>query len=407
MKSRDPVRIGLPLRIGLALAVAAGMAGSLAAQSLPSPYRLVDEWPRLPAHMNGGRWGETIGVDRDADGNIWVFHRCFNNRPPGAATCVGRDDDPPVVKFSPDGRLLDSWGEGVFAAPHGFHIDPEGNIWATDYNGSDTVLGMPAGGRGHQVFKFSPTGELLMTLGRAGVAGNGPDTFDRPTDVAVNAGGDIFVTDGHGPNNRVVKFDRNGRFLLTWGRPGDGPGEFDQPHTITLDSRGGCSSAIARTAACRSSSPTGRSSPSGSSSGGRAGCSSTRTTCSTSPTRPRTRGTTPASGAGSTSGAPSTAPCTPTSPTPMLTGRTSCASRGVGDHGGPRGQHLRRRRRPAAHPEVRQAVGSADRHIPQTVTGAAPSPAGASRRKIFSSQVLVPEGSKTSRCPDSAPQRSM
>ena len=64
------------------------------------------------------------------------------------------------------------------------------------------MLGLPAGGRGHQVFKFSPTGEILMTLGRAGVAGNGPDTFDRPTDVAVNADGDIFVTDGHGPNNR-------------------------------------------------------------------------------------------------------------------------------------------------------------------------------------------------------------
>ena len=228
----------LLLRIGLALAVLAGTAGNVGAQALPNPYRLVDEWPHLPAHMNGGRWGETIGVDRDADGNIWVFHRCFNNQPPGAATCVGRDDDPPVVKFSPDGQLLDSWGEGVFAAPHGFHIDPEGNIWATDYNGSDTVLGLPAGGRGHQVFKFSAAGELLMTLGRAGVAGNGPDTFDRPTDVAVNAGGDIFVTDGHGPNNRVVKFDRHGRFLLTWGRPGDGPGEFDQPHTITLDSRG-------------------------------------------------------------------------------------------------------------------------------------------------------------------------
>ena len=184
--------------------------------------------------MNGGRWGETIGVDRDADGNVWVFHRCFNNQPPGAATCVGRDDDPPVVKFSPDGELLDSWGDGVFAAPHGFHIDPEGNFWATDYNGSETVLGMDAGGRGHQVFKFSPDGEILMTLGRAGLAGNGPDTFDRPTDVAVNADGDIFVTDGHGPNNRVVKFDRNGRFLMTWG----GPGEFDQPHTLTLDSRG-------------------------------------------------------------------------------------------------------------------------------------------------------------------------
>ena len=239
VKSLDSVGIGIVLRIGLALAVLAVTPSGPVAQSLlPTPYRLVDEWPHLPSHMNGGRWGETIGVDRDADGNVWVFHRCFNNRPPGAATCVGRDDDPPIVKFSSDGELLDSWGEGVFAAPHGFHIDPEGNVWATDYNGSETVLGMPAGGRGHQVFKFSPAGELLLTLGRAGVAGNGPDTFDRPSDVAVNAAGDIFVTDGHGPNNRVVKFDRNGRFRLTWGGPGDGPGEFDQPHTITLDSRG-------------------------------------------------------------------------------------------------------------------------------------------------------------------------
>ena len=136
-----------PVRITLVVAALLGLTAGVAAQTLPNPYRLVDEWPNLPSHMNGGRWGETIGVDRDADGNIWVFHRCFNNQPPGAATCVGRDDDPPIVKFSPDGRLLDSWGEGVFAAPHGFHIDPEGNIWATDYNGSDTVLGVPAGGR--------------------------------------------------------------------------------------------------------------------------------------------------------------------------------------------------------------------------------------------------------------------
>ena len=170
-----PTRIKLVLAILAILAALAGMTTGVAAQSLPNPYT--------------------------------------NNQPAGAATCVGRNDDPPVVKFSPDGQLLDSWGEGVFAAPHGFHIDPEGNLWGTDYNGSETVLGMPAGGRGHQVFKFSPTGEILMTLGKAGVAGNGPDTFDRPSDVAVNASGDIFVTDGHGPNNRVVKFDRNGQFL--------------------------------------------------------------------------------------------------------------------------------------------------------------------------------------------------
>ena len=73
-----------------------------------------------------------------------------------------------------------------------------------------------------------------MTLGRAGVAGNGPDTFDRPTGVAVAANGDIFVTDGHGQNNRVVKFSPDGRFIKTWGRTGAGPGDFDQPHDISI-----------------------------------------------------------------------------------------------------------------------------------------------------------------------------
>jgi sugar lactone lactonase YvrE len=188
--------------------------------------------------MNAGAFGETIGVDRDPDGNIWVLHRCFGTVPAGAATCVGRDDDPPILKFAPGGELLDSWGEGDFAHPHGFHIDPDGNIWATDANGSETVLGLSAGGRGQQVFKYSPTGERLLTLGQAGVAGHGPDTFDRPTDVAVAANGDIFVTDGHGTNNRVVKFDRDGSFITTWGQTGAGPGEFNQPHTIALDSAG-------------------------------------------------------------------------------------------------------------------------------------------------------------------------
>ena len=222
-----------PIAFGFFMVIA-----GVAAQPPATPYRLVEEWPQLPMRMNGGEWGETIGVDRDPEGNIWVFHRCFNTLPAGAATCVGRDDDPPILKFSPSGELLDSWGEGRFAAPHGFHIDPEGHIWATDYNASDTVLGLPAGGRGHQVFKFSATGELLLTLGQAGVAGNGPDTFDRPSDVAVAANGDIFVTDGHGPNNRVVKFAKDGTFITTWGRPGDGPGELNQPHAITLDTTG-------------------------------------------------------------------------------------------------------------------------------------------------------------------------
>ena len=222
----------------LAVASLVLIVSNASAQLTDTPYRLVNGWPTLPPAMNGGRWGETIGVDRAPDGNLWVFHRCFNDQPAGAATCVGRDDVPPILKFTPMGELLDSWGEGRFAAPHGFHIDPEGNIWATDANGSETVLGLSSNGRGHQVFKFSPTGTLLMTLGTAGVAGNGPYTFNRPTDVAVAPDGEIYVTDGHGPNNRVVKFSKSGQFVTEWGQSGAGPGEFNQPHTITLDSRG-------------------------------------------------------------------------------------------------------------------------------------------------------------------------
>jgi sugar lactone lactonase YvrE len=228
-------RIG---RTGLLLVALGVVSLGVAAQPLATPYRRVEPWPQLPMSMNAGAFGETIGVDRDPDGNIWVLHRCFGTVPAGAATCVGRDDDPPILKFAPGGELLDSWGEGDFAHPHGFHIDPDGNIWATDANGSETVLGVSAGGRGQQVFKYSPAGERLLTLGQAGVAGHGPDTFDRPTDVAVAANGDIFVTDGHGTNNRVVKFDRDGSFITTWGQTGAGPGEFNQPHTIALDSAG-------------------------------------------------------------------------------------------------------------------------------------------------------------------------
>ena len=88
--------------------------------------------------------------------------------------------------------------------------------------------------KGHQVFKFSPTGKVLMTLGKKGVAGNGPDSFDQPSGIAVAPNGDIFVTDGHGKNDRVVKFSKDGLFLKTWGRHGTGPGEFDQPHDISI-----------------------------------------------------------------------------------------------------------------------------------------------------------------------------
>jgi sugar lactone lactonase YvrE len=95
-------------------------------------------------------------------------------------------------------------------------------------------------GKGNQVFKFSPDGKLLMTLGKAGVAGGGNDVFSGPADVVVAQNGDIFVADGHmeGPVNRIVKFSKDGRFITAWGTRGSAPGEFNLPHSIAMDSRG-------------------------------------------------------------------------------------------------------------------------------------------------------------------------
>jgi 6-bladed beta-propeller len=211
---------------------------------LPNPYRLVEGWPTLPKSMNGGRWGEVIRVHVAGDGNIWVFHRCFNTVPPGHATCIERGDaNPPILEFDPSGKLLMSFGVGLFAYPHGFTIDADGNLWTSDVNDHATVLGMSAKNadgiiRGQEVLKLSRSGKVLMMLGKEGVAGNGPDTFDRPTGVAIAPNGDIFVTDGHLPNTygnaRVVKFAKDGRFIKAWGRKGSGPGEFDEPHDIFI-----------------------------------------------------------------------------------------------------------------------------------------------------------------------------
>jgi 6-bladed beta-propeller/NHL repeat len=211
---------------------------------LPNPYRLVEGWPTLPPSMNVGRWGEVIRVHVHRDGNVWVFHRCFNTVPAGSATCIGRgNSNPPILQFDPSGKLLKSFGAGMFAYPHGFTVDADGNLWVSDVNNEATVLGMPAKNSagvimGHEVMKLSPAGKVLMVLGKQGVAGNGPDTFDRPTGVAIAPNGDIFVTDGHYPNQhmsaRVVKFAKDGRFIKTWGRQGAGPGEFSDPHDIFI-----------------------------------------------------------------------------------------------------------------------------------------------------------------------------
>jgi len=211
---------------------------------LPNPYRLAEGWPTLPKSMNGGRWGEVIRVHVARNGNVWVFHRCFNVVPPGSAVCINRGEaNPPILEFDASGHLLRSFGAGLFAYPHGFTVDDDGNIWTTDVNDAETVLGMSARNAdgvvmGQEVLKLNADGKVLMVLGKEGVAGNGPNTFDRPTGVAVAPNGDIFVADGHRPNkfgtSRIVKFTKEGRFIKTWGHKGAAPGDLDEPHDIFL-----------------------------------------------------------------------------------------------------------------------------------------------------------------------------
>jgi DNA-binding beta-propeller fold protein YncE len=211
----------LGLVIGLS-ALAMAQSANTPRNDLPQPYKTTRDWGQLPP---GVKWAAVTAVEPAPDGSIYVIHRCFAN------SCSGRSEAP-ILKYDKSGKLLKTWGDGMFVFPHGAFVDRDGNLWVTDARGE--------AGKGHQVFKFSPDGKVLMTLGKAGVSGSGPDLFDQPTDVVVAPNGDIFVTDSHrnGKNNRVVKFRKDGTFVKEWGKKGSGPGEISEPHTIALDSRG-------------------------------------------------------------------------------------------------------------------------------------------------------------------------
>jgi streptogramin lyase len=232
----------------LAVAVALCAASAIAAHAqsdvrptndLPNPYRTVEGWAKLP---EGRTWGSTSAVDIDKDGvSIWVAERCQAN------SCLNSNLDP-IMKFDSTGKLLKSFGAGMLIFPHGIHVDRDGNIWVTD--GQDNrprpQQGAPPPPEpekpiGHQVFKFSPDGELLLTLGKPGGARE-PEYFWQPNDVLTLPNGDILVAEGHSSaataNARILRFDKTGKFIEAWGKKGSGPGEFDQPHGLAMDSQG-------------------------------------------------------------------------------------------------------------------------------------------------------------------------
>jgi sugar lactone lactonase YvrE len=215
-------------RIAVTLSIVAGIAfaanESAPINDLPNPFRTVRDWGHPP---NGAPWAAVTAVEVSPDGSIYVIHRCRDN------SCAGRPE-PPILKFDASGKLLKAWGENMFIFPHGATVDSGGNLWVTDEQMKD--------GKGMQVFKFSPDGKVLMTLGKAGAASAEPGLLDEPTDVAIAANGDIFVTEGHSGqrpgNDRISKFSKDGKFIKSWGKRGDGPGDFHSPHTIAIDSRG-------------------------------------------------------------------------------------------------------------------------------------------------------------------------
>lgn len=217
---------------------------------LPNPApQVTANWGELP---EGRAWGSTAGVDIDPiDGHVWGYERCGASSF-GGGVSVNCDNNPvaPIFKFDRNtGAVLANFGAGVMVTPHGLHIDADGNVWVTDF------VGNAEGTKGHQVHKFSPTGELLMSLGTAGQPGSGPNQFNQPNDVITAPDGSIFVADGHdgqgmttqaameaglasGATARIIKFTADGTRIREWGRIGVRHGEFRTPHALAFDSKG-------------------------------------------------------------------------------------------------------------------------------------------------------------------------
>jgi len=227
----------------------ASAPNAVTGEGLPNPApNVTRNWGQLPA---GRKWGTTAGIDIDpADGNVWAYERC------GAGTAGGGpvdcDNTPldPIFKFDrKTGAVLANFGKGVMVTPHGIAVDKQGNVWIADFSGNK------AGTKGHQVHKFSPKGEKLLSLGIAGKPGNADGQFNQPNDVVVGPDGSIYVADGHdaqgmttpaavseglkrGATSRISKFSSDGKFIKSWGGIGVRHGEFRTPHALVFDSRG-------------------------------------------------------------------------------------------------------------------------------------------------------------------------
>ena len=218
--------------------------------NMPNPNPTVTRnWGDLPA---GREWGSTAGIDIDpTDGHIVAYERCGAGSF-GSGVPINCDTNPvdPIFKFDRNtGEVLANFGGGLMMTPHGIDVDAEGNVWVTDFAGNEE------GTKGHQVHKFSPEGELLMSLGVPGQTGSDGAHFSQPNDVIVAPDVSIFVSDGHngqgmitneelaegrarGDTARIMKFAPDGTFIKQWGQLGLEHGEFRTPHAMEFDSKG-------------------------------------------------------------------------------------------------------------------------------------------------------------------------
>ena len=230
-------------------APSAATGNPITGEGLPNPAPMVTaNWGKLPA---GRMWGSSAGIDIDPiDGNIWAYERCGAGALADERINCETNPVDPIFKFDRNtGEVLANFGGGIMVTPHGIHVDREGNVWVADFAGNAERT------KGHQVHKFSPSGELLMSLGTPGQAGSGPNQFNQPNDVITAPDGSIFVSDGHsgqgmtsneavekgrasGATARIIKFSPDGTRLKEWGQLGVRHGEFRTPHAMAFDSQG-------------------------------------------------------------------------------------------------------------------------------------------------------------------------
>ena len=205
------------------------------------PYQVIRDWAML--NLEKRPWGGSNGVAIDRDGkSVWATDRCSPGTTPG---CLGTKANP-VHLFDESGKEIRSFGGGMFVWPHGIHVDRDGNIYVADSRAPTAdEISKGAGNKGSAVIKFSPMGQVLLTLGKPGTKGNPPEALTEPTDVVTDpANGDIYVAESHTDVEdpalvgRISVFDRTGKYLRSIGKAGQGPGEFRTPHALEFDSQG-------------------------------------------------------------------------------------------------------------------------------------------------------------------------